>query len=317
MSAIRIVSPWYRNVSPSTTQLLPPAHPQIGKAMTADATGLDGRTISTAEEVDRHDGAGVKTPMPAPSAMMNVQRQTTAQAPRLIPPISRLKRWILRMLPPPEGYATGANNPFWNASALERFDDGPVPFQFGDGVVCARRVLRSGPGFEALKSRTIIKQHDPKQPTIFEDPMPDRVEPCLAKLVSKPPVGNQWAFEVKWDGYRLAVHIEPARLRILTRNGLDWTNRFPTIAQAATRLSVDSAIIDGEAVVLDNRGASDFGSKRKSAVSASGHPVEPSYFRPRRAFPRHPRPGDALSFANLLAVKRFRNVELHAESAGR
>ncbi|WEX76866.1 non-homologous end-joining DNA ligase [Sinorhizobium numidicum] len=91
------------------------------------------------------------------------------------------------------------------------------------------------------------------------DPMPDRVEPCLALLVDKPPRGPDWAFEVKWDGYRLAVHIEPNRIRIITRGGYDWRDRFPTIADDARRLAVNTAVIDGEAVVLDEKGRSDFG----------------------------------------------------------
>ncbi|MDE4620842.1 non-homologous end-joining DNA ligase [Sinorhizobium meliloti] len=91
------------------------------------------------------------------------------------------------------------------------------------------------------------------------DPMPARVDPCLATLVDKPPKSPDWAFEVKWDGYRIAVHIEPGRVRILTRGGYDWTERFPTIADDARRLAVKTAIVDGEAVVLDDKGRSDFG----------------------------------------------------------
>ncbi|MCA1403679.1 non-homologous end-joining DNA ligase [Ensifer sp. IC3342] len=91
------------------------------------------------------------------------------------------------------------------------------------------------------------------------DPMPARVEPCLAALVDKPPKGPDWAFEVKWDGYRLAVHIEPGRVRIITRGGYDWTERFPSVADDARRLAVKTAILDGEAVVLDDKGRSDFG----------------------------------------------------------
>ncbi|PLU83100.1 ATP-dependent DNA ligase, partial [Sinorhizobium medicae] len=90
------------------------------------------------------------------------------------------------------------------------------------------------------------------------DPMPARVDPCLATLVDKPPQGSDWAYEVKWDGYRLAVHIEPGRVRVLTRGGYDWTERFPSIVDDARRLSVQTAILDGEAVVLDGHGRSDF-----------------------------------------------------------
>jgi bifunctional non-homologous end joining protein LigD len=51
--------------------------------------------------------------------------------------------------------------------------------------------------------------------------MPDRVEPCLALLKSRPPHGDEWSYEIKWDGYRLAVHIKPAGVRITTGGGHD------------------------------------------------------------------------------------------------
>lgn len=100
--------------------------------------------------------------------------------------------------------------------------------------------------------------------------MPDRVEPCLAQLQSKSPIGDDWAFEVKWDGYRLAVHIVGKRVCILTRGGHDWTPRFHTIAEDALELGVHSAILDGEAVVLDERGASDFGALQKALGGRGG-----------------------------------------------
>ncbi|TCN30366.1 non-homologous end-joining DNA ligase [Sinorhizobium americanum] len=89
--------------------------------------------------------------------------------------------------------------------------------------------------------------------------MPLRVDPCVAMLVDRPPKGPEWSFEVKWDGYRLAVHIEPDRVRIITRGGYDWTSRFPSIAAEARLLGLKTAILDGEAVVLDKHGRSDFG----------------------------------------------------------
>ncbi|MGN7734347.1 non-homologous end-joining DNA ligase [Ensifer sp. 22564] len=89
--------------------------------------------------------------------------------------------------------------------------------------------------------------------------MPNWVGPCVATLVDKPPPGAAWSYEVKWDGYRAELHIEPGRVRILTRNGHDWTDRFPSIAAEAPQLGVNNAIIDGEAVVLDDKGRSDFG----------------------------------------------------------
>ncbi|WP_320109556.1 non-homologous end-joining DNA ligase [Bosea sp. NBC_00550] len=101
--------------------------------------------------------------------------------------------------------------------------------------------------------------------------MPERVEPCLALLQSRPPTGDDWAFEVKWDGYRLAVHIGPGKkVRVITRGGHDWTSRFPTIAHDALEFGIDSAILDGEAVVLDERGASDFGALQKALGGRGG-----------------------------------------------
>lgn len=99
--------------------------------------------------------------------------------------------------------------------------------------------------------------------------MPARIEPCLALLVSKVPTGPDWSYEVKWDGYRLAIHIEPDRVRVITRGGHDWTDRFPGIAVAARELA-DSAIIDGEAVVLDAEGRSDFGALQASLGGRGG-----------------------------------------------
>ncbi len=122
---------------------------------------------------------------------------------------------------------------------------------------------------EPLRSRP-LRRRDPAQPNLPLDAMPDRVEPCLALLKNKPPKGDDWLFEVKWDGYRIAVHIELGRVRILTRGGHDWTHRFPTIADAAKKLPVATAIIDGEAVVMDEQGRSDFGLLQKSLGGRSG-----------------------------------------------
>ncbi|MBY5408630.1 ATP-dependent DNA ligase [Rhizobium leguminosarum] len=114
------------------------------------------------------------------------------------------------------------------------------------------------------------KSRDPAQPNLPLDPMPDRIEPCLALLKSRPPKGDDWVYEIKWDGYRLSVHVEPTGIRILTRGGHDWTDRFPAIKQAALWLPVGTAILDGEAVVLDQQGRSDFGLLQQSLGGRGG-----------------------------------------------
>ncbi|MGV4796103.1 non-homologous end-joining DNA ligase [Rhizobium sp. F40D2] len=114
------------------------------------------------------------------------------------------------------------------------------------------------------------RRRDPAQSQLLLDPMPARIEPCLALLKPRPPKGPQWTYEVKWDGYRLAVHIEPSGVRILTRGGHDWTERFPAILAEARRLPVSTAILDGEAVVLDVQGRSDFGMLQQSLGGRGG-----------------------------------------------
>ncbi len=123
-----------------------------------------------------------------------------------------------------------------------------------------------------LHSRPIRKR-DPDQPSLPFDPMPLRVEPCLALLKPTVPVGPDWLYEVKWDGYRLAIHIEPKGVRVITRGGHDWTHRFPIIVAAAKELGVTTAILDGEAVVLDDQGRSDFGALQRSLGGRGGKRV--------------------------------------------
>jgi ATP-dependent DNA ligase len=71
------------------------------------------------------------------------------------------------------------------------------------------------------------------------------------------PTGPDWIHEIKYDGYRLLV-IRDARVRLLSRSGLDWTKRFPWIAEAALQNRQTRFVIDGEAVVLGVDGISDF-----------------------------------------------------------
>ncbi|MGO8091643.1 non-homologous end-joining DNA ligase [Rhizobium leguminosarum] len=120
-----------------------------------------------------------------------------------------------------------------------------------------------------LRSRP-RRRRDPDQPNLPLDPMPARIEPCLALLRAKPPKGDDWVYEIKWDGYRLSVHIEPTGIRVLTRGGHDWTHRFPAIKQAALWLPVGTAILDGEAVVLDKQGRPDFGLLQQSLGGRGG-----------------------------------------------
>ena len=90
-------------------------------------------------------------------------------------------------------------------------------------------------------------------------PLPDFVEPCLATLEAKPPKGRQWVHEIKFDGYRLEARIDKGKVRLLTRSGLDWSDKFgKRVLAALADLPVRQALIDGELVVEGEAGASDF-----------------------------------------------------------
>ena len=80
----------------------------------------------------------------------------------------------------------------------------------------------------------------------------------LAKLVDKVPTGDRWLHEMKYDGYRLELAVGDGEARAYTRSGLDWSDRFDCIVEQAARLDVRSALIDGEAVVMDAAGRSSF-----------------------------------------------------------
>lgn len=88
------------------------------------------------------------------------------------------------------------------------------------------------------------------------DPMPDFVEPQLAKLVDRPPQGSDWVHEIKFDGYRMQMRVEGGKAKLLTRKGLDWSAKFPALIVAGARLA--DCLIDGEVVALDNHGQPDF-----------------------------------------------------------
>jgi bifunctional non-homologous end joining protein LigD len=88
--------------------------------------------------------------------------------------------------------------------------------------------------------------------------LPDFIAPELATLVSDPPSTGHWKYEIKYDGYRIGARIDHGRIALLTRNGIDATARFPGIAHALAKLPVRTAWLDGEAVVFDDAGRSDF-----------------------------------------------------------
>src|ERR1700733_4963330 len=77
-------------------------------------------------------------------------------------------------------------------------------------------------------------------------PPPQWIEPELCKLVTRIPAGDNWAHEIKFDGFRMHARIVSGAAALLTRNGLDWTAKYPDVAAAIGALNCRQAYVDGE-----------------------------------------------------------------------
>jgi bifunctional non-homologous end joining protein LigD len=106
--------------------------------------------------------------------------------------------------------------------------------------------------------------------------LPAHLSPQLAVLAERPPQGEEWVHEIKFDGYRILAHVRDGKVRMMTRNGHDWTDKFKPIATALEKLNIESAILDGEIVVLDAEGRSDF--QALQAMLKDREKVELSYY---------------------------------------
>ena len=94
----------------------------------------------------------------------------------------------------------------------------------------------------------------------LKSPLPDQLAPQLATLVEHVPAEDgEWSYEIKFDGYRLLTRIDGKSIRLLTRNGHDWTEKLPALAKALSEIGMNSGWLDGEIVVLNAQGLPDFG----------------------------------------------------------
>jgi len=120
----------------------------------------------------------------------------------------------------------------------------PKPF-----MLASRKLARADAKWHSKESEPIVKESSAK--------VPDFIEPELCKLVERPPDGDDWAHEAKLDGYRIQLRVADNKASLLTRKGLDWTDKFRPIATLAAKFP--NCIIDGEVAALDAKGAPDFG----------------------------------------------------------
>jgi len=93
--------------------------------------------------------------------------------------------------------------------------------------------------------------------------------PQLASLTKTPPSGHEWLHEIKLDGYRVGCVIADGGVRLISRNGLDWTKTFPEVVDAVRKLGVRDAIIDGELVVLRKDGRTSFEAMQQAVAGGT------------------------------------------------
>src|SRR6202046_5253871 len=104
-----------------------------------------------------------------------------------------------------------------------------------------------------------MARHRAQPPAIgAKPPYPGFVEPALASSIAKVPAGDRWIHEIKFDGYRVQVHLANEAVKLFTRRGHDWTNRFKKVSHDAWHIKAASAVIDGEIVVPAADGTTDF-----------------------------------------------------------
>jgi bifunctional non-homologous end joining protein LigD len=126
----------------------------------------------------------------------------------------------------------------------------------------ARQATKSG-----ASRRADAKSSKAKRPATFtfkapkaakRAALPKFVAPMLPTLVDAPPSGAGWVHEIKFDGYRIEAVLDSGKVILRTRKGLDWTDRFPSVARAVAELPAKKCLIDGEVLVEDENGISDF-----------------------------------------------------------
>jgi bifunctional non-homologous end joining protein LigD len=98
--------------------------------------------------------------------------------------------------------------------------------------------------------------------------MPEFIAPQLATLVRQPPAGDEWLHELKFDGYRMLCHLNRGKVRFWSRNGKDWTEKFPNLFQPLKAFPAVTAILDGEIVIVDKHGRSSFQRLQQSMKGA-------------------------------------------------
>ena len=148
-----------------------------------------------------------------------------------------------------------------------------------DPVARAQTSIVSGRTIEDVRadggSRPWTRKGEQK-PRAPKPPKWGFVEPMLATRVDDAPAGDDWIHEIKYDGYRLLAAVSGPSVKLYTRNGLDWTGKFQSIADALAEMQLKDVLLDGEVAVAQANGRTDFGALQRSLENGVAKGV--SYF---------------------------------------
>jgi bifunctional non-homologous end joining protein LigD len=101
-------------------------------------------------------------------------------------------------------------------------------------------------------------------------PLPRFVAPQLASLVDSPPPGNDWLHEIKYDGYRAIAAVGAEGVKVYTRKGLDWSDKFQPLLTPLADLPCENALLDGEIAIADSRGHTNFSALQEALSEGTG-----------------------------------------------
>ena len=138
--------------------------------------------------------------------------------------------------------------------------DGPRSLSSGGREPAAKK---------AAKKTAKNTRAEPELTGSKRSPLPPKLTPQLATLVDSPPPGDDWTYEIKYDGYRILARVDGSDVRLFTRNGNDWTSKLTRLATTIKSMRLPASWLDGEIVVLDANGIPNFGLLQNAFDDAS------------------------------------------------
>ena len=156
----------------------------------------------------------------------------------------------------------------WLAGTVAKLDKKKLKKQTTEGTEEHRETR--------LKSNSSVPSVVKDLQGAVKHPMPSSIRPMLANITEKPFDDPNWLFEIKWDGYRAVSFIENGIVRLVSRNQNDLTPRYPELSELPKFVKAQNAILDGEAVVLDEQGRSSFSlMQQRTGIRAHGRQSAP------------------------------------------